>query len=251
MSDARIKLRWLDPRDPDEAFPDPVEALHEPGGLLAIGGDLSITRLLRAYSNGIFPWYNPDEPILWWSPEPRTVLEPARLHRSRSLRRAIRRQDFAITVDERFHDVIAGCSGPRRHQDGTWLGPDMIQAFAAMHAAGHAHAIAVWRDGRLIGGVYGVAIGHAYFGESMFSLEPDASKLALHYLALQLERWDFPIIDCQVSSPHLLSLGAVEWPRRRFIAELRAGVARRRPPGRWQFDIDLPQDRVHLPSDWS
>ena len=133
MSDARIKLRWLDPRDPDEAFPDPVEALHEPGGLLAIGGDLSITRLLRAYSNGIFPWYNPDEPILWWSPEPRTVLEPARLHRSRSLRRAIRRQDFAITVDERFHDVIAGCSGPRRHQDGTWLGPDMIQALSLIH----------------------------------------------------------------------------------------------------------------------
>lgn len=251
MSDTRVKLRWLDPRNPDEAFPDPVDALHEPGGLLAIGGDLSVTRLLRAYAEGIFPWYNPDEPILWWSPEPRTVLEPARMHRSRSLRRRIEREDFAITVDERFHDVIAGCAAPRRQQDGTWLGPDMIQAFAAMHAEGHAHSIEVWQGGRLAGGVYGVAIGHAFFGESMFSRAVDASKLALHYLAQQLERWDFPLIDCQVSSAHLQRLGAVEWPRRRFVAELRACVARRRAAGRWRFDIPLPQAREHLPSDWS
>lgn len=250
MSTPRRHLCWLDPRKPDEPFPDPSEALSEPDGLLAIGGDLSPDRLLRAYRSGIFPWYNPDEPILWWSPDPRTVLDPRRMHRSRSLRRAIRRADYAITADERFDEVIRGCAQPRPGQHGTWLGPDLIQAFCRLHALGHVHSLEVWRHGELIGGVYGVAVGRAFFGESMFSRRSNASKIALHYLCLQLARWDFELLDCQVRSEHLCSLGAQEIPREQFLQTLARCATGLTPVEHWRLDIEVPRDPEHLPSDW-
>jgi leucyl/phenylalanyl-tRNA--protein transferase len=243
--DSPVRLHWLDPRNPHQPFPPVHLAMRDPNGLLAIGGDLVPQRLLRAYAQGIFPWYNPDEPILWWCPDPRAVLVPSQLHVSRSLQRAIRRADYAVTLDTRFEAVVASCAAPRARSRGTWLGDDMREAYRQLYELGHAHSIELWRDGELVGGLYGVALGRVFFGESMFSRVDNGSKIALYWLCRQLEAWDFPLIDCQVSSDHLLSLGAQTLRRDDFLRRLANAVAEGPPPGRWRFDVDVPSDVGH------
>lgn len=245
--DNPIRLHWLDPRNPQQPFPPPSQAMREPNGLLAIGGDLSVARLLRAYTQGIFPWYNPDEPILWWCPDPRAVLIPSVFHSSRSLRRRLRKPDFALTMNHAFRDVLEGCAAPRAHSRGTWLSAEMKQAYFSLHALGHAQSIEVWQRGQLVGGLYGVAIGRVFFGESMFSRMEDASKIALHYLCQQLVAWDYTLLDCQVSSPHLLRLGAVEMGRAEFLQTLRLAVTADVSPRRRHFDIAVPDAPEHMP----
>jgi leucyl/phenylalanyl-tRNA---protein transferase len=245
--DNPIRLHWLDPRNPRQPFPPPHLAMRDPNGLLAIGGDLSPTRLLNAYAQGIFPWYNPDEPILWWCPDPRAVLIPGQFHVSRSLARRLRKNDYAVTLNRAFPAVLDACSAPRARGRGTWLGPEMKQAYQDLHERGHAQSIEVWQRGELAGGLYGVSIGRAFYGESMFSRIDDGSKIALHYLCGQLRRWEFELMDCQISSPHLVTLGATELPRERFLALLRAAVAQPGPTGRWRFDIDVPASMDHAP----
>lgn len=245
--DNPIRLHWLDPRDPTQAFPPVHMAMREPNGLLAIGGDLSVTRLIRAYSAGIFPWYNPDEPILWWSPDPRAVLMPGGMHVTRSLAKTLRRADYAVTLDRTFTDVLAGCAGPRLTGGGTWLGSDMRNAYLRLHELGYAHSVEVWRDHQLIGGLYGVAIGRAFFGESMFSRASDGSKIGLYWLCEQLRAWNFQLIDCQVASTHLRTLGAQDLSRERFLNLLRPALTLGGRTGRWVFDIARPELRAHLP----
>lgn len=234
-------LRWIRPEDPPEAFPDPSVALSDPDGLLAVGGDLSPARLLHAYRYGIFPWYHAEQPILWWSPDPRTVLFPAEMHISRSLQKRLRRGSFEVRFDTAFVEVLQACAGPRPNQPegGTWISPAMQSAYAEMHRLGAAHSVELWMDGALAGGLYGVAIGRVFFGESMFSRATDASKLALACLARQLEAWDFALMDCQVYSPHLASLGAVELPRSLFLELLARHCAEPAPSLPWRFDDGL------------
>jgi leucyl/phenylalanyl-tRNA--protein transferase len=217
--------------------------MRDPNGLLAIGGDLSITRLIRAYSHGIFPWYNPDEPILWWSPDPRAVLSPAGMKVSRSLSKTLKRDDYAVTLDAAFSEVLTACAAPRARSRGTWLGDDMRDAYEELHTCGYAHSVEVWRDGQLIGGLYGVALGRVFFGESMFSRATDASKIGLFWLCEQLRAWNFELIDCQVSSEHLRSLGAVDLSRERFMTQLRRALAHPGRTGPWRFDISVPIQR--------
>ena len=209
------ELHWLDPRDPPDSFPDPQLALSEPDGLLAVGGDLSPERLLTAYRQGIFPWYQDDQPILWWSPNPRAVLFPAEFRISRSLRRTLRRNTFTVSVDQHFGGVIAGCAADR-DQPGTWITKDMLHAYAALHSSGHAHSIEIWRDGELVGGLYGVNIGGVFFGESMFSRATDASKVALAQLVGLRRELGIELVDCQIASAHLATLGARPIPRSEF-----------------------------------
>ncbi len=245
--DSPVRLHWLDPRNPQQPFPPVHLAMRDPNGLLAIGGDLSPQRLLRAYSQGIFPWYNPDEPILWWCPNPRAVLVPAHFHMSRSLGKSLRRANYAVSMDRAFSEVLAACAGDRRSSRGTWLGEEMQQAYQRLHRLGQAHSVEVWRDGTLIGGLYGIALGAVFFGESMFSRADDASKIALYWLSRQLVQWGFQMIDCQVSSAHLLGLGAVEIERSQFLAQLSAALAAPGHQAPWRFMIDAPQSPPHLP----
>ena len=208
----------LDGTDPDTPFPPASMAETEPDGLLAIGGDLSEPRLLNAYRSGIFPWSGSDQPLLWWSPDPRTLLFPDKLHVSRSLRKTLRREIFRVTFDTAFDQVIRCCAGiPRSGQDGTWITNDMIEAYRRLHRDGHAHSVEVWQEGQLAGGLYGVAIGAAFYGESMFSNRRDASKIALVKLVDKLAAAGFMFIDCQVVTDHLLSLGAETVDRGRFL----------------------------------
>jgi len=223
-------LTWLGPGDP---FPPVERALRNPNGLLAAGGELSTERLLAAYRHGVFPWFSGDEPILWWSPDPRMVLYCAELKVSRSLAKSARNKGFDVRVDTAFRRVLEGCAGPRPDGGGTWLGEDMRKAYFALHRAGHAHSFETWRAGELVGGLYGVALGRMFFGESMFSRSSDASKVALVALVGELERRGFPLIDCQVKTPLLARLGAREIPRRSFLRELTALVHYDEPPGRW------------------
>jgi leucyl/phenylalanyl-tRNA--protein transferase len=220
----------------DLRFP-PVE-LASPEGLLAVGGDLRPERLLQAYRHGIFPWYNEDQPILWWSPDPRAVLFPNKLHVSRSLERTIRRGMFTATLDTCFQEVMTHCAGPRPQypEGGTWITPAMIEAYVRLHELGYAHSIETWQNEQLVGGLYGVAIGGAFFGESMFSLVTDASKVALVLLIRQLRAWGFTLFDCQQSSPHVMRFGAEEIPRRDFLEHLTAAFALPDRRGHWQFD---------------
>ena len=220
--------------------------MRDPNGLLAIGGDLSVSRLIRAYSQGIFPWYNPDEPILWWSPDPRAVLYPDAMRVTRSLSKAIRREDYGVSLDRAFEQVLQACSGPRRRSGGTWLGGEMREAYLKLFGHGYAHSVEVWREGELVGGLYGVALGRVFFGESMFSRATDTSKLALYWLCQQMLAWHFSLIDCQVGSAHLQSLGAVDLSRERFLNLLRTAVAAPPRTGRWHFDIAVPAAREHL-----
>jgi leucyl/phenylalanyl-tRNA--protein transferase len=225
-------------RLPDPSCFPPVEtALADPNGLLAMGGDLSMERLLDAYRHGIFPWFNPGEPILWWSPDPRMVLVPGEVRISRSLAKRIRNGGFGVRVDTAFADVMRACGEPRDGAFGTWISPVMIAAYTRLFDAGYAHSIETWRDGRLVGGLYGVAIGRMFYGESMFSREPDASKVALVRLAQQLQRWGFGLIDCQMETPHLASMGARTLPRAAFTARLAELVNLPHHPGPWTFDF--------------
>lgn len=203
----------------DDAFPPADRA--DADGLLAVGGDLKPKRLLAAYASGIFPWYSEGLPILWHSPDPRFVLRPDRVHLSRSLRKTIKRKIFEVRYDTAFEQVIDGCARQRRPaQRGTWITRDMRQAYVALHRLGFAHSVESWADDKLQGGLYGVSLGAAFFGESMFARAPDASKVALATLAERLVTWDFQIIDCQMETEHLSRFGAEPWPRRRFLAAL-------------------------------
>ncbi|MGZ8209633.1 MAG: leucyl/phenylalanyl-tRNA--protein transferase [Burkholderiales bacterium] len=230
-------IPWLRGNDP---FPPPSRALREPNGLLAAGGDLGVPRLLEAYRHGIFPWYSEGDPLLWWSPDPRMVLVPGRVSVSRSLRKRVRKREFEVRTDSCFRDVMRACGEPRRGQGGTWITHEMIDAYVALHHAGYAHSVEAWLAGRLVGGLYGVAIGRVFFGESMFSRATDASKVALVHLARQLERWSYGMIDCQMSTPHLASLGAREVTRADFMRALEELVNYPPHRGAWRFDDDLP-----------
>lgn len=235
-------LHWIRPDDPPEAFPDPLRALHAPDGLLAAGGDLSPPRLLAAYRRGIFPWYSEGQPILWWSPDPRTVLLPAGLHLSRSLRRKLRQRRFTVSFDRAFAEVMAGCAAPRRADSadgGTWITAAMQAAYVELHRLGHTHSLEVWMDGVLVGGLYGLALGRVFFGESMFSRATDASKIALACLARQLHYWDFALIDCQVHSAHLERLGAIRMPRSVFLRRIERFTALPGVRAPWRFDAPL------------
>ncbi len=210
-----MKLPWLNKHSLD--FPDPSTALKEPNGLLAAGGDLSVERLLEAYRLGIFPWYSQGEPILWWSPDPRTVIYPGQLHISHSLRKDIRRQHFHFSYNQAFAEVMEACSLPRAKQAGTWITAEMKQAYLRLHKRGFAQSMECWQGENLVGGIYGVVLGRCFFGESMFSRVDNASKAAMVALDSRLQTQGFALLDCQVSSPHLLSMGAVEIPRREFV----------------------------------
>ena len=221
--------------DPRAPFPDPETALREPEGLLAVGGDLAPERLLNAYADGIFPWYSEGQPLLWWSPDPRTVFATDGVRLSSRFRRQLRGSDWTVTADRDFEAVVLACAtAPRGGQHGTWITPAMRAAYAGLHALGHAHSIEV-RDGggALVGGLYGVALGRMFFGESMFSHASGGSKLALAGLAHVLHGWGWPLLDAQLDNPHLSSLGAQAWPRARFLSEVRRLVALPGRPGPW------------------
>ena len=219
----------------DLRFP-PVD-LSTPEGLLAVGGDLRPERLLEAYRHGIFPWYSDDQPILWWSPDPRTVLFPENLHISRSLKRSLRPGLFNVTLDTCFRDVMRQCAGPRpQYPDGgTWITAEMLDAYTLLHEQGYAHSVETRKNGQLVGGLYGVALGGAFFAESMFTRVPDASKVALVSLVRQLQAWGFLIIDCQQASPHVMHFGAEEIPRREFLDHLAAALKLPDRCGRWKL----------------
>lgn len=223
---------------PGAPFPPVGRALDDPDGLLAAGGDLSVSTLVDAYSRGIFPWFGEGDPVLWWSPNPRTVLVPAEMHLSRSLRRRIRAGGFRVSLDERFHAVMDECAAPRQEGPGTWLIPRMKAAYQRLHDAGLAHSVEVWMEGELAGGLYGVSIGRMFCGESMFSRHTDGSKIALAWLAAQMCRWRLPLLDCQLATPHLESLGARSLPRKQFVKLIARFVAQP-GPRRWRFDEDL------------
>jgi len=224
-------IPWLRSDSPPEAFPPVEQALAEPDGLLCAGGDLSSARLLEAYRRGIFPWYSSGQPILWWSPDPRAVLRPEALRVSRSLARTLRRGALRTTLDSRFESVIAACGDAQLRPEGTWISTEMRLAYARLHASGHAHSVETWLGDRLVGGVYGVALGRVFFGESMFSLVPDASKVALVRLCTELQARDYRLVDCQVASPHLASLGAEHMPRHRFCSLLDEEIGSLAPVG--------------------
>lgn len=229
---------WLDPNDPLAPFPPVETALRDPDGLLALGGDLSPQRLLNAYRQGIFPWYSTGQPILWWSPNPRMVLQPAALKLSRSLRKTLRKAPFTITLDQAFDTVTAACAEPRTDGRGTWLSTDMRRAYSTLHNLGYAHSVEAWQGDRLVGGLYGIALGRVFFGESMFTRVTDASKVAFAHLVRQLARWDFKLIDCQVHTSHLASLGATAMDRTSFTTQLdKLAAPTHNLP--WRFDPDL------------
>lgn len=220
----------LGPHDP---FPPVSKALRSPNGLLCAGADLSPERLLDAYSKGIFPWFSEGEPILWWSPHPRMVLFPAELKVSRSLRKAVARGAFETRFDTAFADVMRACAEPRDGQAGTWIVPEMVAAYTRLHELGFAHSVESWRDGRLAGGLYGILLGRVFFGESMFSRETDASKVALVKLVARLEALGAGLVDCQQATRHLASLGAREIPRREFAQRLAESIQYPPTGSRW------------------
>jgi leucyl/phenylalanyl-tRNA---protein transferase len=220
-------LAWLKAKDP---FPPVERALKDPNGLLAAGGELSVERLLEAYRHGVFPWYSGTEPVLWWSPDPRMVLYCEELKVSRSLAKSVRNKGYEVRVDTAFKAVLEGCAD---RPEGTWLGSSMKKAYERLHRGGYAHSFETWLDGELVGGLYGVAIGRVFFGESMFSRETDASKVALVALVRELRAREFPLIDCQMHTALLASLGAREIPRRAFLRELAALVNYPQPPEMW------------------
>jgi leucyl/phenylalanyl-tRNA--protein transferase len=215
-----MQLTILDPNNPEQNFPALNRALIEPDGLLAIGGCLSKNRLLNAYRHGIFPWFNPEDPILWWSPNPRLVLFPDKLYISRSLRKTIRKQIFTVTIDQAFDKVIAACAKPRKEGAGTWITKEINEAYNELHQLGIAHSAEAWLNDELVGGLYGVTLGRVFFGESMFHTKTDASKVVFASLVEQLKSWNYQLIDCQMHTPHLESLGAQEIDRNYFATLL-------------------------------
>ena len=232
-------IPWLNPDDP---FPPLSSALKNPSGLLAAGADLSSERLVQAYAQGIFPWFSQGEPILWWSPDPRMVLFPNELQISQSLRKTLRKHAFEIRVDSAFQAVIQACAQtPRDGQNGTWITDEVINAYFVLHEKGVAHSVETWIDGELAGGLYGIALGRAFYGESMFAHKTDASKIAFVHLVRQLQRWDFGIIDCQMRTDHLARFGAREISRSQFSALLAKLVNSDHPvtTSPWKFGNDL------------
>ncbi len=232
-------IPWLAGKD---RFPPLTTALRDPNGLLCAGGDLSPWRLLEAYRHGIFPWYSRGEPILWWSPDPRMVLFPAEFRISRSLRRRLREPHFRTTFDTAFPAVIGACAEiARAGQSGTWITREMQRAYCRLHELGFAHSVETWIDDTLVGGLYGLAIGRMFYGESMFARATDASKVAIAHLVRFLEDEGYGMIDCQMSTPHLASLGARELPRARFVERLRSLVAVTWQPGKWPSDAAVQE----------
>lgn len=237
-----MSITWLEASS-NNSFP-PVEQAFD-DGLLAAGGDLSTERLLSAYRHGIFPWFNKNDPILWWSPDPRMVLFTEHAKISKSLKKTLRNTDIHVSMDRAFDQVMLACSAPRPKQpldpeNSSWIHPQMITAYTSLHQQGFAHSVECWQQDKLIGGLYGVAIGHAFFGESMFSTVRDSSKIALIALCQQLSRWGYPLIDCQVHSDHLASLGAEEISRNDFIKQLKQLCPQTQELDKWQLDKDLP-----------
>ncbi|MEN1940496.1 leucyl/phenylalanyl-tRNA--protein transferase [Luteimonas sp. MJ246] len=232
-------LPVLLPPDPRAPFPDPATALREPDGLLAVGGDLSPERLLNAYASGIFPWYSEGQPLLWWSPDPRTVFTTDGVHLSSRFRRQLRGSDWTVVADGAFDAVVHACATAARGDGhGTWITDAMREAYSTLHALGHAHSIEVRdRQGRLVGGLYGVAVGRMFFGESMFSGASGGSKVALAALARVLDGWGWPLLDAQVENAHLVRMGAQSWPRHRFLAEVRRLSALPGLVGSWAGDF--------------
>lgn len=235
-------IPWLADGAP---LPPPAAALAEPNGLLAASGSLSGARLLEAYRNGIFPWFNPGDPVLWWSPTPRMVLFPEEFRLTRSFARVLRNADYQVRTDTAFERVMRACAEPRDGQHGSWIDERMIAAYCDLHRTGLAHSMETWRDGALVGGLYGVTLGRMFYGESMFSRTANGSKIALAHLALQLQHWHLrdglpgrPMVDCQMHTPHLASLGAREIPREEFIIRLKE-LVNLPPVPHWQFDSDL------------
>lgn len=225
--------------DPHAPFPPAGEALREPDGLLAFGGDLSPTRLLNAYRHGVFPWFSDGQPILWWSPDPRMVFRTDRVRLASRLSRELRRSEWIARADTAFESVVERCAlTPRAGQAGTWITAAMRDAYAQLHRLGHAHSVEVYAhagpDAELVGGIYGVAVGRMFFGESMFSARSGGSKAALAALAHRLQGWGWPLLDAQVENPHLASLGAEPWPRTRFLAAVADLGAQPAAPGRWE-----------------
>jgi len=223
---------WLN--DDPSLFPKHENAFEEPNGLLAAGGDLTPQRLLNAYSLGIFPWYNPGEPILWWSPDPRSVVIPKEFEPSRSLRKSIKKMNLSVTSDTCFTRIMQECAKPREDQAGTWINPEMISSYTELHKSGYAHSIECWQGNELVGGLYGISIGRAFFGESMFSRVSNASKIAFASLCRYLSDQNFEIIDCQVHNPHLANLGAREIPRHEFLSILKDAIVNP-PKEEWNF----------------
>ena len=229
-----MPLPWLS--STEASFPDISLALADPNGLLAAGGDLSLKRLIEAYSSGIFPWFEEGQPVLWWSPDPRMVLFPEDLRVSKSLQKILNKALYTVTLDEAFAEVMTCCAQPRRESSGTWITDEMQTAYTQLFEAGHAHSVEVWRDGDLVGGLYGVALGQLFFGESMFSFESNTSKIALVNLVKQLQEWNYKLIDCQVSSEHLESLGAIEISREQFRQQLHELLALPGKAAPWNLD---------------
>ncbi len=223
----------------DIVFPDVALADEDPNGLLAIGGDLSVERLLLAYKSGIFPWYSAGEPILWWSPNPRSILTPTEVKISRSLKKTIRNGDFSITFDQDFLSVINACSKARDGDPRTWINSEMMDAYAKLHQHGYAHSVECWLDNKLVGGLYGVALDRVFFGESMFSLYSNASKTAFIYLVIHLQKWGYKLIDCQIQTDHLDSFGAHNIERHDFVKMLRTNCKQISPQKPWESDIVL------------
>ena len=237
-----MSLTWL--AEPAESPFPPIEQAFA-DGLLAAGGDLSASRLINAYQHGIFPWFNKNNPILWWSPDPRMVLLTNEIKISRSLKKSIRSTDLTITMDQAFNDVMTACAAPRADQNNdsgndTWIHPSMINAYTELHQQGIAHSIECWQQEKLDGGLYGISLGNVFFGESMFSLQQDSSKIALVALCQQLQRWNISLIDCQIHSDHLASLGAKEIIRSDFISYIDNETSHSHQNKQWQLDSDLP-----------
>ena len=242
MTKEASTLVLLDSHVSDQPFPPVETAWIEPNGLLAFGGDLSTTRLINAYKSGIFPWYNSDEPIYWWSPNPRAVLYPAKIRLSRSLRKSIRNKGYTISFDQQFSMVVDSCAAPRMHSGGTWITNEMSQAYSRLHQLGSAHSVEVWNsDKELVGGLYGVASGGVFSGESMFSKEPDTSKIAFIALAWHMQHWGYSLIDCQIENPHLMGMGAENISRKEYLGILK--TTREFSHSSWNFENDLDLSR--------
>lgn len=234
------ELTFLEPGAHDEPFPPPEMAWDEPNGLIAIGGDLSVPRLINAYRSGVFPWFNPGEPIYWWNPDPRAVLLPEMVSFSRSLRKTIRNKGYQVVFDRNFKQVIAACAAPRSYSSGTWISPEMQQAYCRLHDAGVAHSVEVYnKDDVLVGGLYGISSGGVFCGESMFSTEPNTSKIAFIALAWYAQHVGYTLIDCQLENSHLLSLGSTSISRKDYMTVLRSAPAPEHAD--WVFDqsVDL------------
>ncbi len=227
------QLPWL---DHSLNFPPPQSALKEPDGLLAAGGDLSSERIVAAYRSGIFPWFSDDQPILWWSPNPRCIIKPDQAYISKSLRKHIRKTDIALSFDTQFETVIRHCARLNTNE-GTWITPEMEEAYIQLHLKGVAHSVEVWENGELSGGLYGLAIGRCFFGESMFSLKANSSKVAFISLCNQLHKWGYAIVDCQVENPHLLSLGAKTLDRCEFLSILETNIDLAPLSHSWAFEL--------------